>query len=241
MSRTSYQAITRRGSAVQVSVSGEVDTCPVCNFKATLSPFTVRIDSQPNVPGSKLWMCYQCPNTKCESVFHSEYDCVGAANTSQFNYYVFQKSFPKIFSSQTFSETIMGLSQQFPVIYNQAAEAEAYGLDAISGPGYRKALEFLVKDYCIQSHPDEASQIKAMQLGPVIKKYVADSNILTVAKRATWLGNDETHYERRWTAKDISDFKNLIRLTVHFIEAVKTAEMYEEEMPESGPVPAPAG
>ena len=31
------------------------------------------------------------------------------------------------------------------------------------------------------------------------------------------LGDDETHYERRWIDKDLNDLKNLIRLTVNWI------------------------
>ena len=51
-----------------------------------------------------------------------------------------------------------------------------------------------------------------------------------MAKRATWLGNDETHYYKKWPEKDISDLKILIQLTVNSIDNQLLIEKYEKEM-----------
>jgi hypothetical protein len=40
-------------------------------------------------------------------------------------------------------------SGDFLEIYRHAAFAEGDALDQICGPGYRKALEFLIKDYIV--------------------------------------------------------------------------------------------
>jgi hypothetical protein len=53
-----------------------------------------------------------------------------------------------------------------------------------------------------------------------------------VAKRAVWLGNDETHYERLWEGKTIEDLKRLIDLTVHWIAMEIDTEDALKEMPE---------
>lgn len=50
-----------------------------------------------------------------------------------------------------FSDIINEISPGFVKIYNQAHEAEIRLLDDIVGGGYRKALEFLIKDICIYS------------------------------------------------------------------------------------------
>lgn len=71
-----------------------------------------------------------------------------------------------------------------------------------------------------------------MQLGNCIKSYVDDSRIKTVAQRAVWLGNDETHYIRKWEGKNLNDLKKLIELTVHWIEMERLTESFKEEMPE---------
>lgn len=39
-----------------------------------------------------------------------------------------------------------------------------------------------------------------------------------------WLGNDETHYVRRWEEKDLSDLKRLISMTVSWIDLVMDSE-----------------
>jgi hypothetical protein len=84
---------------------------------------------------------------------------------------------------------------------------------------YRKSVEFLIKDYLIKNRPNDKATIEAIMLGPCIENYVADSRIKEIAKRATWLGNDETHYKRRWIDKDLADLKTMIRLVVHWIDA----------------------
>ncbi|MEN8447507.1 MAG: DUF4145 domain-containing protein [Cyanobacteria bacterium J06555_13] len=112
---------------------------------------------------------------------------------------------------------ISEISPQFVAIYNQAFQAEQLGLNELNGIGYRKALEFLVKDFCSQENPKEVDKIKAMPLGQCIDKYIDDSNIKKLAKRATWLGNDEAHYVRKLTDKDVNALSKMIQLVCHWI------------------------
>ena len=65
-----------------------------------------------------------------------------------------------------------------------------------------------------------------------INDYVNDTRIKSVAKRAVWLGNDETHYIRKWEGKNLEDMKKLIDLTVHWIEMEKLTESFEDDMPD---------
>ena len=124
------------------------------------------------------------------------------------------------------------MSPDFVTIFAEAERAEMLGLKLICGPGYRKALEFLVKDYVIRSHPDKAEEIKRLNLAKCIDEYVTDDKVKKVAARAVWLGNDETHYLRKWEEKDVKDLKGLIRLTLHWIEMDELTKQALEEMPE---------
>ena len=105
-------------------------------------------------------------------------------------------------------------------------------LDQICGVGYRKALEFLIKDYLISKASDEhiINSIKSTLLSNCIKKYVQNENIKNVAERATWLGNDETHYVRIWADKDVTNLKHLIDLTVRWIENEVETERVLQDM-----------
>ncbi len=106
-------------------------------------------------------------------------------------------------------------------------------MDQICGTGYRKALEFLIKDYAIKKYPAHKKEIIKKFLGNVINDHIDDVRIKDVAARAAWLGNDETHYERKWLGADISDLKALIDLTLHWIESESITEDYKKRMPKS--------
>jgi hypothetical protein len=138
------------------------------------------------------------------------------------------------------SETISVISPDFCKIYEQADKAERHGLVLVAGPGYRKALEFLIKDYIISQFTEEDADKKAahktrvekQQLGPCIQEYIKSEQIKEISKRAAWLGNDETHYIRKWEGKDLEDLKKLISLTLHWIEIEKLTADVIKDMPE---------
>ena len=54
-----------------------------------------------------------------------------------------------------FDDFVNNISPQFSVIYNQAKQAEDFGLNELVGIGYRKSLEFLIKDYLIQVQKED--------------------------------------------------------------------------------------
>lgn len=125
----------------------------------------------------------------------------------------------------------------FVTIFNQSIKAEHNDLDQIAGPGFRKAIEFLIKDFIISKFkPDETERIdkiKKMFLAQCIEEFIDNSQIKQCSKRAVWLGNDETHYIRKWDSKDIQDLKTLISMTVNWIELdVKTNE-FLSSMPDT--------
>jgi hypothetical protein len=132
-----------------------------------------------------------------------------------------------------FADAIRDISSTFCDIYGEAHKAEHLGLTQICGVGYRKALEFLIKDYLIKERPDDKAAIESTMLGQCIQRYVTDPKTKQVAERATWLGNDETHYQRRGIDKDLSDLKALISLALYWIEAEQLTAETLKSMPEA--------
>jgi hypothetical protein len=122
------------------------------------------------------------------------------------------------------------ISDRFTEIYNQAVAAESYDLTDIAGTGYRKALEFIVKDYCIATNPNDAEQIRKKFLKNVIDEYIDSGRLKTAATLTAWLGNDEGHYERRWADKDLADLKALLSLTIAFVQEEIQMEQYLRSM-----------
>ena len=148
--------------------------------------------------------------------------------------YFRERIFPRIPQPLDVPEQVAKISPRFVAIANQANAAEVHSLDDVAGMAYRKALEFLIKDYCIKCHPDKASEIRKALLMQCIKAYVSDG-LKKCAIRATWLGNDETHYDRIWTDHDIEDLKRLLKLTQNWIDNELLTSRYVNEMDSSKP------
>ena len=89
---------------------------------------------------------------------------------------------------QAFSKVIEELSPTFIEIYNQSLAAEAAGLNQLNGIGLRKALEFLIKDYCIKQNSDRKNEIKECTLGKCIENYIDDVNVKACAKKSRMAG-----------------------------------------------------
>jgi hypothetical protein len=186
-----------------------------------------------NRTGAQAHAVFRCPVANCRGLFVGVYRVSGQACSltgTALGRYTEKREFPK---------NIQAVSGGFCEIYNQALVAEENGLEQICGPGYRKALEFLIKDYLVghKFKGDAAKQedVKKGLLGPVIERFVDEERIKQCAKRAAWLGNDETHYLRKWTDKDVSDLKSLIMITANYIEMVIESERYMQEMQPGGP------
>lgn len=119
---------------------------------------------------------------------------------------------------RSFSKYITALSPNFVETYNQALAAETMQLNEIAGMGYRKAVEYLVKDYLILRTPDCSESIRAEALGSCIGNRLTNERLKAAASRAVWLGNDFTHYTRKYENYEISHLKQFIEATMHWIE-----------------------
>lgn len=205
--------------------------CPCCNAHIDPLPlFAHTRDEHSNqLP---LQIAYRCTKSSCRRLFIGLFEHGPMQNGHHVLYC--KEAVPKQAYARLFKEHVTAISRNFCDIYNEAYAAEQYGLMQICGVGYRKAIEFLIKDYLIHNDPDKREQYEKTLLGPCIENHIKNDNIKTVAKRATWLGNDETHYVRKWSDKDLKDLQKLIDLTVYWIEHEELTRKALEDMPESG-------
>ena len=61
---------------------------------------------------------------------------------------------------------------------------------------------------------------------------IRNEGFIFVSQRAAWIGNDETHYVRKWEEKDIEDLKILIDHVVKFIKRELYMDITKVEMSE---------
>lgn len=126
-------------------------------------------------------------------------------------------------------DTIKNLKSKFIETYMQALKAEYAGLDEISGMGFRKSIEYLVKDYLIQRDSELAGKIEDKLLANVIVdnfKSAQEADLKELLQRATWLGNDMTHYLKYHENFDINDLKELIQLVMDEIHSIEQKRHY---------------
>ena len=177
-----------------------------------------------------------CSNAKCNKAFIAQYKLSGGnfVFTRNLNGLPKGPDWPKpiveLKSGNIDSEGNQ-LQSKFIKTYLQSLEAENYGLDELAGMGYRKAIEYLVKDWAIQNKPDEKEKIEESWLGGVIKGYY-DGDLKEILERATWLGNDQAHYNKLFEEFDIEVLKELIDLIMveldrqfkkaHYIKMIKS-------------------
>lgn len=203
------------------NLDGEIDKCPVCHKSMHPTYIDHRRIAQ------ELVVIYICPS--CSELLICIYK-QGEIQSNLVVYWNIDRYYPIDLNSHDFSEIIKEISPEFCNIYNESIKAESMGLNEICGVGYRKALEFLVKHYAIYKYPEEQEKIGKRPLKQCIDSYIEYPKIKACATAATFLGNDETHYIRKFENKDVNDLKRLINMTVAWIDLVEQTERDMQEM-----------
>lgn len=186
--------------------------CPFCGHALSPELLYSSLIEYENNDNNKIFILNYCSNCDNEFMSIHSYD-------SSDDGYLFDSSAPVLFSEHAFSDNIQSLSPQFALTYNESLHAENLGLNSICGMGYRKALEFLIKDYVISKFSKEKSKIEQLPLAQCIGTYISDERLKTLAKASAWLGNDQTHYVQKHTSHGIKALKQFINAFVTFIDA----------------------
>lgn len=208
-----FKSIESQDIKVQFTTPNE---CPICHSALEPIIFGGSIDGEE----ANATLSVHCGCRRCNHSFLARYQIVeiDLRNPYKSMYFSnFIRSEPIKTRLISFGEHIESVSPSFVEIYNQAKKAEDNMLTHLCGIGYRKALEFLIKDFAINCHPDDSKKISEMSLSQCIENYINHQKLHDVAKAASWLGNDETHYTRKHVNYDINDLKIFIEATVNYI------------------------
>lgn len=196
----------------------EIDQCPICHYRIVPIPVTgsyKRLNTRGNgVTDFDISILFLCPS--CRDTFLVKYSAHDSGNTLRTS--AIQGQWPLYPKPVELSDSMKDMSPMFATTYAEAGQAEAQNLTEIAGCGYRKAVEYLVKDYLCKKFPDSAVDIKKELLGTAIRR-IEDPRIKTLAERSVWIGNDETHYIKKHENLDIEDMKRFISAMLHYIDA----------------------
>lgn len=212
---------TGDSSKPTVEVDNHPDACPICHrFMSISGIYFIHIN------WGVVQGLYQCANLDCHQLFLSTFER-RAGDPS----YFLSRSEPFTPYDVRVRKQIEEISPEFAETYKQAHRAKQSNLDKVAGAGFRRALEFLVKDYASREADEETKEkIRRKPLVQSIKDHVPEDGIRTVAERAAWLGNDETHYLRKWEEKDVNDLIALIDSVVNWIVMHLTTEELKRTM-----------
>lgn len=180
--------------------------CPHCKYTfdgTALYSGHIQI-SYPLYTAFVLHFCHSC-----EHAFLTQYEGVDGFLTKF-------ETYPSALCETQLDPLLSNISPKFVEIFHQAEQAEGYGLMEICGIGYRRALEFLIKDYLIHDSPENKDQIQKTPLSQCIRS-IPDDRIKATAERSAWLGNDYAHYVSKHPERDLDDLKNLVIATAYWV------------------------
>ena len=218
----------------QIGVNAKPDRCPRCSEFLSIEVLgAVLTGGKFDTHRDAVAVC-QCSSIICRKIFTVFYSLVteNGVETGR----LLQNRPLEFTQAANFSEVIANLSLTFCATYAQATRAEENGLNEICGAGYRRALEFLCKDYALSRIANDVAREAVIRstLGRCIQEYLPQP-IREAAARAAWIGNDEAHYYRVWTERDLQDLKALIQLTAKSIDFAIELEHYVLTMPHPKP------
>lgn len=182
--------------------------CPHCNY--SIQPLIK--ESRLLSYGSKNLLVISYNGNCCSEPFYATY--ISSDNNS----FQLLDIFPHL-KPCVIPEIIKSLSPRYANLYEQSYTAEQNGHIELAGSGYRNAIEVLIKDFAIKKLNADEKTVCKMDLYTAIGSYLKEINIDTSAADVIRvLGNDYTHYERRYDDIDFVVVKKYLEIFMQQIE-----------------------
>jgi hypothetical protein len=207
----------------QAVIDRDPDECPMCHRSLAVSALSTFTE----ISVACLQGVYQCPSITCHRLFIATF-----LRNPNSGHMIFHQSLPLTPIERPLDPKLKDVSSEFVETYQQSWRAKQLGMLKIAGTGFRRALEFLVKDYACRDLSDpEKDAVRQKSMVQCIRDHIQEDGIKTVAERAAWLGNDETHYLRKWEDKDINDLIDLVDSVGAWIVIHLKTEQLKSSMP----------
>lgn len=99
-----------------------------------------------------------------------------------------------------------------------STQIEPYKNENLAAIGFRSSLEILVKDYAIQELGEPAETVAKQSLCNAIATYLQQADLVNTADVVRILGNDYTHYKRKYPEHDFVLLKKYMEIFLSQIE-----------------------
>lgn len=181
--------------------------CPNCS--SSLQPIIK--DNKALSFGKNLLLVISYIGNCCNTPFYATY-----------NYHDGQTTLLDVYphlKTLTLPDNIKNLSPRFANLYEQSYTAEQNGHIELAGSGYRNSIEVLIKDFAIKKINAPESEVCKMSLYDAIGTYLKEVNIETSAADVIRvLGNDYTHYQRKYDDIDFIVVKKYLEIFIQQID-----------------------
>lgn len=118
------------------------------------------------------------------------------------------------------NKCLASISDRFITMYNQALLSEFSGNIELAAISYRAALEILIKDFAIHELKENADDVSRKTLCNAIGEYLNQSDLVATADVVRILGNDYTHYQRKYPQHDFDLLKGYMNVFLQQIEVL---------------------
>ncbi|EEP28236.1 DUF4145 domain-containing protein [Shuttleworthella satelles] len=125
--------------------------------------------------------------------------------------------YPSVTYEKFQNESISKFSPRFIDVYNQSLQAEFNGAIDIAAIGFRTSLEILIKDFAINVLDDDSSKVSELKLMGSISEYLSE-DLAKSADVIRILGNDYTHYQKKYPDMDFVILKKYMEIFVKQVE-----------------------
>lgn len=174
-----------------------------------------------------LCVTFQCPVCKNISFAKYEIDYMSDEYNQTHPYEIVGRNTTII----SFSAQLNEFSPGFVQIFNDSYSAQQLGLLSICGAGYRKALEYLLKDYLIKIKKEDINKIRFEKLAKCVNMCadLFDVDVLNITRK---LGNDSAHYENgniEYDINTLNDYKDMLLKAAYKIESMFDNNFFKEK------------
>lgn len=153
---------------------------------------------------------YKC--THCDQHYLVIYNIDKAQKTASF-----AEMYPSV-NVDYRNDILESVSPRFIFFYNQALRSEERGDIELAAIGYRSALEYLIKDFAINELKVDYKEVVNVKLCDAITKYLGEKDLTATADVVRILGNDYTHYKRKYPEYDFELLKRYMEIFIKLVE-----------------------
>src|SRR5665213_999802 len=149
--------IDHSGTVTSTTIDRFPDECPFCHGREKQAPQNRTLLAVTNARGEyELFLAMRCLLESCGRTYFGVYRKAGSTSAADYTLAEFMPPTPLRIRRE---KAVENISRDFYEIYDQASVADEYGLSLIAGAGYRKAIEYLVKDYVVSDRRKQFDEL----------------------------------------------------------------------------------